>query len=181
VNAQGKADLAAFQEALARLEATECWSVVAGSTTGSIISLDFGKKIPRARKLRNQDLTEEQRNFESEFVLFVECVWRLDGRDAVLCGAWDDNGPEGPMLRGLKLLEGSLVEKVDLREPGLDLHIQFRGGVNLWIFCDQVSEVEQYDNYVFFSPETNFTVTWKSRLKLEVSQRSKVRAVPEPE
>jgi hypothetical protein len=152
---------------LERLENRTCIGFTAGEVTGSVVDLEFEPRRLRSRPLRNLNLTEEQRRGEPEYSILIECAWRLDGRHGVICGAWDDNSPDGTMLRGLREIIGEAVESYQLSDPGLDLELRFSSGRTLRIFCDQVNEFDEYDNYSVFSPSEIIVVGTKSRLRRE--------------
>lgn len=147
-----------------------CIGFSAGEGTGSVVSLEFEPRRPRQRPLTNPSLTEEQRAGDSEYALFVECAWRLDGPHQVICGAWDDNSPRGTMLSGLRGLLEHNVESYRLSEPGSDLEIRFDNGWIFRAFCDQVNEEEENDNYSVFCPGKILIVGTKSRLRQEISE-----------
>ena len=58
-----KTELFIFE--LNKLVGEECWGVVGGAGTGSVISLAFGKQFPRNIPLKNPYVTEVVRNYES--------------------------------------------------------------------------------------------------------------------
>lgn len=153
-----------------RLKNKICWTVTAGSGTGSVFNLGLGGKIPRRRPLTNRHLTQEQRENVAEYGLFVMCVWRLDTSDRVLCGAWDSNDAEGPMLSGLRQLIGHRVIQISVRDPGLDLELTFDNNLQLNVFCDQTNEQENSDNYSLYLPESVLIAGAKSVLRLEHRQ-----------
>ena len=153
--------------ALERFSGRRCIGFSAGEGTGSVVNFEFEPRRPRQRPLTNPNLTEEQRAGDSEYGLFVECAWRLDGPQEVVCGAWDDNSPRGPMLRGLQGIVGHKAEFFRLSEPGLDLEILFGNGWTLRVFCDQVNEEDEGDNYSVFCPGEILVVGTKSRLRRE--------------
>ncbi len=148
-----------FNHALQRLVGELCWSVVAGELTGSMASLDFGKRVPRPQPLRNRHLTRAQWQFEGEFDLFVEgCAWRLQSERNVLCSSMSDNANDGPMVRGLEELTDRRVETVALDFPGYDLRLGFEDGLELLLFCDQADPEGEADNYSFFTPQMAWSV-----------------------
>ena len=76
------------------------------------------------------------------------------------------------MLRGLQEIVGGVVESVQLTEPGLDLALKFRSGHTFRIFCDQVNELDEDDNYSVFGPSEVIIIGTKSRLKEEERQEA---------
>lgn len=82
---QGKIT-AEFRKSLNSLIGQPCWSVIAGRGTGSVISLHFGNKLPLQQPIKNSYLSEEQRKYEGELILFIQCVWRIDSEVEVIGG-----------------------------------------------------------------------------------------------
>ncbi len=152
---------------LGQLENRSCIGFTAGEATGSVVDLEFEPRRPRPRPLTNPNLTNEQRAGEPEYSILVECAWRLDAPHGVVCGAWDDNSPDGAMLRGLREIVGAVVESYQLSEPGCDVELRFRNGRTFRIFCDQVNEFDEDDNYSVFSPSEIIVVGTKSRIRRE--------------
>jgi len=159
--------LTPFRKALSDIVGAECWAVVAGAGTGSVILLHIGEKLPRDRIIPNPHLSEDARRFDAEFNLYVRAVWRLDSRKGVICGAWDDNRAGGPMLKGLSRLSGNIVEGFDLEEVGMDLVLKFSNNLKLKIFCDQLNETDQGDNYTLGTQGGHYIVGLRSILRWE--------------
>jgi len=165
--AEARVPRSAVQHACDRLVGECCWLVSAGAGTGSVLNLGFGRKLRRSVPLTNPKLPQEARENDAEYSLFIESVWRLDQGDRVVCGAWDDNRADGPMLRGLARLSGRTVVAVRARQPGLDLELDFENGLRLTVFCDRVNEDEGDDNYSVFTTEEVLTVGPRSALRSE--------------
>lgn len=156
-----------LKTALSQLIGKECWGVVAGSGTGTVVSFQIGSKLARDKPIDNPQLSEDVRNYEGEYCLFIECVWRLESKEEVMCGAWDDNSADGKMLQGLNMLVGKRVTDLSWVEPAWDLAITFSNNLQLKVFCDQVNEEDQIDNYMVFTPTDILTVGTKSVLEFE--------------
>lgn len=163
-----------FLLVLQHLIKKECWGFVAGKGTGSVIVLDFGNKMKRDRPLKNPHLTQEQRENSAELSLLVQCAWRLDANDRVVCGAWDSNEVDGPMLTGLQEIVDRAVCSVVADVPSMDLTLRFDGGMCLKVFCDHVNVDEAEDNYIFYTPTRTFIVGTRSHLSVQF------RATKEP-
>ncbi len=157
----------ALQSNLRQLMTTKCWGIIAGSGTGSVLNLQFGAKIPRQKPLDNPTLRQDVRLFDAEYDLFIECVLRLDTNQEVICGAWDDNSTEGPMLEGLNNILEKPVTGITVLEPAWDVIIEFDDSFKLKIFCDQVNEEDENDNYSFFTPKQVITVGTRGKLQTE--------------
>lgn len=158
-----------FEINLKRFIGQECWAVVGGKGTGTVICLDFGLKIPRKNKLKNRHLTEDTRTYRSEFSLFIQCSWRLDAEFEVVCGSKESNEEGGERNEGLKKLIHKHVTAIDLIKPAFDLNVHFDEKLILRIFCDETNpdEDEKFDNYYLFIPECVFTVSNRSQLIVE--------------
>ena len=150
-----------------KLTGKQCWGIIAGNGTGSFITLNIGDKIPLKTPLDNPTLDENARNYEGEYGLYIECVWRLDSDNEIICGAWDDNSKGGEMLKGLKLLTGTQITQINLFEPAWDFTIEFSNHCKLKVFCDQVNEKDATDNYSLFAPKQIITVINRSGLQAE--------------
>jgi hypothetical protein len=154
-------------EALKMIVDKHCWSFTAGEGTGSVIEFDFGKKIKRKKPLSNKYLSEEQRAFQGEYDLFVECSWRLDERKDVICSSKDSNKENGVIVSGLKRLVNKKVISIEIHKPAYDLDLYFINNLTLKIFCDETNSAENVDNFTFATPERNYIVGCKSLIRYE--------------
>lgn len=156
-----------FETSLNQIIGLECWGVVAGSGTGSIVDIQLGGRVRLHKRLRNSKLTDEQREFEPEFSIFIECVWRLDSESTIICGAWDDNREGGEMIVGLRQIVGSVISSVQLSIPAFDVLVGFSNGLTLKVFCDRINLTDADDNYSLFTPSMCYTVGTRSALRRE--------------
>ena len=157
---------------LKKIVGLECWSIIGGKGTGTMISMKFGRKIPFTPPLRNVHLTEEERNFDGEYsFLTYFCWWRLDSKDEVMFGAddyCDDFDQYVPLLR--ESLIDTKITAIDVLYPGYDLSITFSNGNILRLFCWDIQPDEDGDpetHYVFFCPEGVFSVVGKGEIEFE--------------
>lgn len=144
-----------------------CWAVTGGKGTGSIITLDFGNKIPRKIPLQNQHISIEKQKFNAETSLVIYCAWRVDSAEYVLCGSNDSTEEDGVMLQGLKKIVGTHVQAVTVTFPGYDLSIEFNNGLTLHLFCTMMDAEVDGDNYVLFEDGYAFGVSSKSIITCE--------------
>lgn len=159
-----------FETRVRQLRGELCWSVKAGRGTGSAFTADFGEKLRRNVPLKNPHLSDDERNFQGEFALYVTCAWRVDGLAEVI-SAWTSGGDTvDEMVAGLDRLVGRRVVSVSVKKPGWDLVLEFEGGHTLTIFCDQTNRVEEADNYSLFVKSKTYSVGTRS--KLELSERA---------
>jgi hypothetical protein len=124
-----------------------CWSASAGPR--ATVAMDLGEKLRRAQALKNPRLTDEQRHFIGEHWLLVQCAWRLDSADGVVCASGDDTST-GRIAAGLGSLVGRTVTAFELRAPAHDLTLWFGADRRLSIFCDR--SVGDGDNYTLAIP-----------------------------
>jgi hypothetical protein len=163
----GKAELAQFLAALHALQGQPCLYYLTSPSGGSALDLHFGAKVPRRQPLELPGLTAVQRHHEGERSLYLTCAWRLETRDAVLCGCWDDSGTGGQMRHGLDQLIGQRVRRAIAQPPAWDLVLEFENGLLLRVFCDQTSDEEGGENYAVFTADTVFLVGTLSDVFIE--------------
>lgn len=147
---------------LQELVGKRCWGAVAGEGTGSIVSLRFGGRTRRKNPLPNPFLSPEVRDYEADYSLLVHCVWRLDARDRIVCGAWDSNEVGGPMSIGLTEVANHDVRRVTTDAPSMDLALELDNDLTLKVFCDRINVDEAEINYCFYTPTAVFTVGTRS-------------------
>jgi len=152
-------------ETLKGLQHKKCWCAVGGPGTGSMIHLHFGDKIPRSKPLSNPHLTPEVQNFEGEIGLFIQfAAWRIDTKSSVICSSTTSNELDGPFGAGLQLILDKPVVKAEVSFPGLDIRIEFAGGVFLTVFCDQTNIVDENCNYSVRLKNKGFSIDTNSRV-----------------
>lgn len=159
-------EIESLKSALNALIGQECWNVSAGAI-GSLASIDIGDKVLRDKPLPypNKNLAPDLHKYRGQYVLYLEdCPWRLDGTDAVIASWMDSNAPNGPIVTGLKQLEGATITHVDLITPAFDLIVSFNNGLILRIFPDQV-DPDEGDNYsLSVAGEKHYVIAAKSTL-----------------
>lgn len=153
-----------LSSALENLIGEECWKCIAGPGTGSMVSLHFGKKVPRSNSAGGQ--RHEVEDFKGEYVLFVGFApWDLEADAKVICDSNDPNHVEGPMVRGLKRLVGATVCAFDLSSPSRDLTISFHNELVLHLVCRQFGASNE-DNYSLLTQQCNYTVDHQSAIRI---------------
>lgn len=108
-----------------RLHGLKCSQISIGEDDELII--DFGELAQIAPD-----------DFDGESWLIVECPWRLEDAEEVLCG-WEDSDEDiSDMIRELL---GSTLVSTSVRRPGFDLTATFEGeeSFHLKVFPDCVS------------------------------------------
>jgi hypothetical protein len=155
-----------FRQEVSRLNGLDCWSVLPGRLGDSILTMDFGPKVPRPQRLNNQNLSEEQQLYEGTFSLYINCAWRVEAAGQVV-GGWTDATDQESLRSVIGMLPGNLVTGTDLSLQGLDLQLDLDNDAKLHLFCDQTNLQERLDNYWFFTPEAVWTVSTRSELSVE--------------
>ncbi len=151
-----------LQRSLEALIGLTSWSVVAGLGTGGCLSLGFGEKLPASRFSKNTALSLDDRVFEPEFIILIECAWRLSVKENVVL-TWVGIGSEFWEAK-LNPLRAARLLSFEVTRTANDLTLQFDDGISLEIFCDQ-SEAE--DNYLVFTRETILAAGFGGRLQSE--------------
>ena len=116
----GRAALEVQAELANRLSGISCTQVSLGVAETLII--DFGDLELNALG-----------DLAGEFVLAVDCPWRIDGPDLPAVG-WEDEEEE--IAHFSTVLIGASVEEVEVRRPGFDLIVSFSNHHRLRVFPD---------------------------------------------
>lgn len=104
----------------ANLQGMRCSQVSAGGDDRLVI--DFG------------DLSRtESGEYAGAFHLLLECPWRIESGESVVCG-WEDDDAEVVHLASV-LIDATVVSTV-VRRPGFDLTLAFSRGYTLTVFPD---------------------------------------------
>lgn len=119
----------------------KCWHVSKASVTLPTFSLTFGRKVPRAKPLRNSDGTSFSK-YTGRISLYVWCTWRLENGSRVLVSSDDD---KSEIARVLQRMVGDTVAGFELMPPAWDLRLRFANGKRLHIFCDHTQVSPSYD------------------------------------
>jgi len=151
---------------LGLLEGEVCWAAIGGEGTGSIISLSIGEKIPKSSPSKNKFLSELARNNDSKHGFMIYGAWRVDSENEVISGSHMSNENDGPMVRGLRQLADKRILAIKCEKPGLDLVIQFEGGLCLSVFCAEIdAETEEF--YTFKSSSGWYSISHNGKVDYE--------------
>jgi hypothetical protein len=152
-----------FESDLLTILGLTCWGAIAGEGTGSMITLDFGERIPITPPLRNETLSNELRHFQGQYCIFVEgCSWRLEEEKRIIC-SWGD--APNTIGREVERLVGCQLTKAELPYWTLDLRLSFDDKYVLYLFCDQTTGA--LDNYSIRFPFGWYSVRPQSKLSRE--------------
>ena len=82
---------------LAAIVGEECWGVVGGEGTGSVILLHIGERTLRRRPIPNPHLADLVRRYDSAYTLKIESAWRIESLTEVVSGSHMPNTNDGKM------------------------------------------------------------------------------------
>jgi hypothetical protein len=143
-----------------------CWAVAAGAGTGSLLSLHFGRKLPRIPPINNPAVTPELRNHEGEAVLFIECRWSVTSKAKALFDT-DGDGSAAAMTKAAKRLAGASVRQVNVEIPPRAFSLHFDNGLTLGVTADDPDPEDPHDNYTFAAQGRSFVIGQDLRLRVE--------------
>ena len=123
-----------FNKELESMIGKECWAIVGGEGTGSVISVNIGARYPRDRSLHNPYVSELVRHFTAEYNLMIYSPWRIESCNAVLCGGHHSNDIDGPYQTSFEQVINRKLIDVQCVSPLLDLRLFFEGGICLFVF-----------------------------------------------
>jgi hypothetical protein len=155
---QVKCTHAEFESQVQRLNGMICVNAVAGEGTGSMVSFDFE---PRASTGRGRaSVVDDGSGERNQIGLFVEfAAWRLDHRKKAICSSTSDNSNDGKMVTALMGLIGKRVTNARMLNSANDLELIFSDGSIFRVFCDQMNEVDDYDNFSLHTPQRTYVVS----------------------
>ncbi|MCX4028565.1 hypothetical protein H0A36_14535 [Endozoicomonas sp. SM1973] len=155
-----------FLDELSKLKGKECWGIVGGAGTGSIISLNIGEKYLRNNPLKNTFLSDLVRRYESEYGFMLHCPWRIDHDNYVLCGSYHSNELDGPYQEVFSQVIGNKITNIICEPPAFDLKLCFENLVSINIYCTNTG-IDYDECYSFKSPIGWFEVGYNGRLSFE--------------
>ena len=149
---------------LIQLQGQMCWGTSIGPRLGTVISIYFGRKTAKNKIPGNTNSLYEIRD-QNLIHFLIECVWRIDSKTNIICGAYDGKSKDGRMENGLRELYGQEVISVNFTEPAFDLELGFANGLILRVFCSATSKEDDADNYNLYMDNGIISVERNSRLR----------------
>ena len=154
-----------FREELLKLVGEECWGVVGGVGTGSIIRLSIGKKFLRDRPVENSHIGNEERMYSASLGFMISCPWRIENEFEVFCGSHHTNESHGPYKDGFNQIRGQKIIQIICENPSFDLSLKFENAVVLKIHCSSIG-VDADECYSFRSSRGWFEIGFDGRIAL---------------
>lgn len=155
-----------FRNEVKKLKGTKFWGIVGGRGTGSVISLSFGEMYPKEISSNNSSLSDAVRNNDSEYSLMVDCPWRIEDGEVVICGSHHSNEVDGPFQSTFERVVGTKVTSVYCNAPAYDLMLGLSNGIFIKIFCSSIGSDHQ-ECYSFGTPLGWFSVFFDGQVKIE--------------
>ena len=140
------------------VQGKECWYTSVNASTGSILNLCLGGKVPSKKPAQNPNKSEDFCSFDPEISVMVYCAWRIETKDHVLGGWLDPNHPGGAMEKSLSNIHGKTVTEFHLDFPSFDLTLTLSNMFSIKIFCDQIYVDSMKSNWYIVTNIVNFGV-----------------------
>ena len=159
----------AFLRDLLALVGEECWGIVGGEGTGSVIALRIGTRTLRQTPISNSHLSDLVRRYDSAYSLLLWCPWRIDSDSRVVSGSHMPNAKNGPMVVGSRSICGQRITAATCAGPAFDLRLDFENQHSLVIHCSTIGK--DYDEcYAFGTPLGHYSVSLDGELAFEARQ-----------
>ena len=125
------------------LVGTKAWAPWIGH--GSFLTVEFGE--PHEEAVPAWGGHPARTRYRGDWTLWVYCcMWRVDGPDFIAAASEDDRVQ---MEVGAWMLDGRTVTSLAVRSPGLDLAVEFNGGLVLRTFAIYSREHAYEDSTTF--------------------------------
>lgn len=144
-----------------------CWGIAAGSGNGWVVSLHFGRKLPRPRPVDNPHLDPDLRTHQGEAILFIECRWSIVSDGKVRFESDRDEFANGTMNRALKRLLGACVKHLRVSMPIDAVSIEFDNGNILTLHADRADADDPHDNFTLSYGDSSFIIGPDLGLRIE--------------
>lgn len=164
----------AFLRDLSAMVGEECWGVVGGDGTGSVIALSIGAQKRREKPVNNPHLSELLRQYESAYSMLLWCPWRIDSDSKVVSGSHMSNANDGPMVTGTRSICGQRITAVNCSYPAFDLRLDFGNRHALVIHCSAFGN-EDEECYTFGTPLGHYRVSLDGELSFEGENEQPLR------
>jgi hypothetical protein len=112
-----------------------------------MFSAHFGRRVKRRQPISNPTLSDEQRAFEGEFVLFANaCRWNLTSEKELLCDSSCRDLSAQSIKDALGRLVGRRVDVTEFWQSPTWLRFRFDGGFCLALLPEAEGECEPTDD-----------------------------------
>ncbi len=151
---------------LSALIGEECWGVVCGEGSGSVLGLDIGARTLKRKPTNNPHLSELVRLYDGAYSFLVWCPWRIDADSKVVAASYMSNANNGPMVHGSQSICGQRIIAANCFTPAFDLRLDFENRHSLVIHCGGFGR-DYEDCYSFGTPLGYHSVDLDGELSFE--------------
>jgi len=144
----------------------ECWGVVCGEGSGSILGLYIGVRTLKPKPEKNPHLSELVRLYDGAYSMLIWCPWRIDAESEVIAGSYMSNANDGPMVKGSQTICGQRITAVSCSTPAFDLRLDFENKHALVIHCTSIAR-DYEDCYSLGTPLGHYSVDLDGVLSFE--------------
>ncbi|WP_147328081.1 MULTISPECIES: hypothetical protein [unclassified Duganella] len=156
----------AFLRDLSTLSGEECWGVVCGEGSGSVLGLNIGARTPKQKPVNNPHLSELVRRYDCAYSMLIWCPWRIDSESKVIAGSHMPNANDGPMVVGSQSICQQRITGVTYSSPAFDLRLNFENRYSLVIHCSAIGKNYEVC-YSFGTPLGHYSVDLDGNLSFE--------------
>jgi hypothetical protein len=151
---------------LSALVGEECWGVVCGEGSGSVLGLRMGVRTLKRKPANNPHLSELVRLYDSAYSMLIWRSWRIDAESEVVAGSHMSNANDGPMVSGSQTICGQRITAVNCSTPAFDLRLDFENKHSLVIHCSAIGR-DYEDCYSSGTPLGHYGVALNGELSFE--------------
>ena len=151
---------------LSALIGEDCWGVVCGEGSGSILGLSIGVRTLKRKPVKNPYLSEPVRLYDGAYSMLLWCPWRIDSDSKVVAGSHMANANDGPMVNGSQSICGQRITGVTCSTPAFDLRLDFENRHSLVIHCGAIGK-DYEDCYSFGTPLGHYCIHLDGELSFE--------------
>lgn len=154
---------------LSAIVGEECWGVVGGEGTGSVILLHIGARTLRCRPRQNPHLPNLIQLYDSSHSLRIESPWRIESLSKVVSGSHMPNTNDGKMVKRLQTICGQRITSLICTAPAFDLKMRFE---NQYLLVTHSSAIG-WDNttcYSFGTPAGHYIVSLDGDVAFEAAE-----------
>jgi hypothetical protein len=151
---------------LSALVGEECWGVVCGEGSGSVLGLRIGVRTLKPKPINNPHLSELVQLYDGAYSMLLWCPWRIDSDSKVVAGSHMSNANDGPMVNGSQSICGQRITAVTCFTPAFDLRLDFENKHSLVIHCSAIGK-DYEDCYSFGTPVGHYGIDLDGELSFE--------------
>jgi len=156
-----------FMDSFTEIIGETLWSVRMGEDNSSHFFLDIGRRLERREPLTHRNLTDNQRNFEGEFRLFIDCSpWRIGKGCERLCDSFDCDINKDLVKSTFEKVLGHFIVSVNYDSQENIMSIDFDNGIFLeWLIDAQ--GYKELGNFSFYIYGSTYSIDGECKLSFQ--------------